>query len=801
MQPDILHVPPFPRAGDYAGVWAIETRAGAALWERAKRTDLVAHVQATEPPKLKSEVQSIPTEKGQSIAAVLLTGVLTKAVGSMDAGTSTVEARRAIRRAANDNDVSAILLMIDSPGGSVSGTADLGAEVKAAAAKKPVFAFIDDLGASAAYWVASQADKVYANAATAMVGSIGTLAVVHDLSAAAAEQGVKVLVFGTGPLKGAGTPGTVVNEEQQDYYRGLVNDAQLSFDAAVKKGRGMTEAKLAEAKTGGVFSAGDALTLGLIDGIKSFDAVVAELNGEAKRRSKSNPTTRAESPSPIRSATMFDTTPAVATEAAADPIAVMRAQAGAEAGRIAGIQRVALKHPGIMQQAITEGWTVEKTELQSLKADLKATEGISAANPNGPHLVFGSGKWRMGSEAAPGVGVSEAIEAGLRMSLGSKDVEKQYRPEVLQAARESFQDIGLQKALMLAAVQNGYPASPGDRITKSNLRSVLEHAFPNRRSSDNPGLAASASTITMSGILGNVANKELLGGYTEEDTTWMQIAAVRNVSNFQQVTSYRMLDDMEYEELGPDGKIKHGSAGQESYTRQAKTYAKMFALTRSQMINDDLGAFQDVRTRLGRGSSKKFNKVFWAAFMANASTFWTAARTNYITGSTTNLGTDGVGLGLGVKQFRLMKSPTADGTKAVNADTQNPVGGATGGRPEILLVPPELEGNAEVTYRNQNLGAVKNSDANIYQNKYRPVVAWQLSDSNYTGNSTTAWFLLNNPQYLAAVVVSFLNGQMAPTVESAEADFDELGVQFRGFHDFGVDQAEYLAGVKSKGAA
>ncbi|VTS01580.1 Uncharacterized protein OS=Isosphaera pallida (strain ATCC 43644 / DSM 9630 / IS1B) GN=Isop_2434 PE=4 SV=1 [Gemmata massiliana] len=304
----------------------------------------------------------------------------------------------------------------------------------------------------------------------------------------------------------------------------------------------------------------------------------------------------------------------------------------------------------------------------------------------------------------------------------------------------------------------------------------------------------------MSGILGNVANKELLSGYVEEDMTWKEIAAVKSVSNFQQVTSYRMLDDMEYEELGPDGKIKHGTAGQESYTRQAKTYAKMFALTRTDIVNDDLGAFDDLRTRLGRGSSKKFNKIFWAKFINNGS-FFTAGRTNYISGATTNLGTDGVGLGLAVQAFRKMKSPTADGTKAVNADTQNPVGSAPGGRPEILLVPPELEGNAEVIYRNQNLGAVANASANIYQNKYRPVVAWQLSDPGYTGYSTTAWHLLNNPAYLAAMVVSFLNGNMSPTVESADADFDELGVRFRGYHDFGCDQAEYLAGVKSKGAA
>jgi hypothetical protein len=51
------------------------------------------------------------------------------------------------------------------------------------------------------------------------------------------------------------------------------------------------------------------------------------------------------------------------------------------------------------------------------------------------------------------------------------------------------------------------------------------------------------------------------------------------------------------------------------------------------------------------------------------------------------------------------------------------------------------------------------------------------------------------------MLVSFLNGQQAPTVESSEADFSTLGIQFRGYHDFGCDQAEYLGGVKSKGAA
>ena len=76
-----------------------------------------------------------------------------------------------------------------------------------------------------------------------------------------------------------------------------------------------------------------------------------------------------------------------------------------------------------------------------------------------------------------------------------------------------------------------------------------------------------------------------------------------------------------------------------------------------------------------------------------------------------------------------------------------------------------------------------------------------LSDSAFTGYSTTAWYLLRPPTDMAAVAVSFLNGNQTPTVESSDADFDTLGIQFRGYHDFGCDQAEYLAGIKSKGAA
>jgi len=93
---------------------------------------------------------------------------------------------------------------------------------------------------------------------------------------------------------------------------------------------------------------------------------------------------------------------------------------------------------------------------------------------------------------------------------------------------------------------------------------------------------------------------------------------------------------------------------------------------------------------------------------------------------------------------------------------------------------------------------VANGSGNIYYNRFRPVVQWRLSNSSFTGYSTTAWYLFG--RMLRPMWAAFLNGNESPTVESAEADFNTLGIQFRGYHDFGAGQNEYLAGIKSKGS-
>jgi len=441
-------------------------------------------------------------------------------------------------------------------------------------------------------------------------------------------------------------------------------------------------------------------------------------------------------------------------------------QAALQFTRHADIGRIARNHPKIAAKAIEAGWSNDKVELEVMKADSSKTRPTS----------FGTAQNKPENEP-------QILEAALCMTRGIKDVDKQYPDQVLQAAHDRFKrGIGLQQLLITAAAANGMPSHIGMVVNDSNMAEVCRFAR-------GQGVQASFSAISLPGILSNVANKEALEAYMEEDDTWRRLAAIKTVSDFKQTTSYRMLADAKYEKVGPGGKIKHGTLGEESYTRQADTYARMFGITRQDIINDDMQMFDDIRAILGVGAATSIRELFWATFLDN-STFYTADRTNYISGSTTNLGADGVGLGLGVKAWRTRTTPAADGAKRV--------GGAA---PNYLLVPPELETIADQLYVAHNSNAVKASEVNTHHNKYEPIVVPELSDAAYTGYSATAWYLGRYGALNAPVAVSFLNGQQTPTIEAADSSFDTLGFEFRGFHDVGCNKAEYLGTIKSKGAA
>ena len=311
---------PFVNLDQYSGLWAIEEQAGMSLWQLVTSLNLAAHVQNSAPNQAAvltratiSELaagylgQGIAGQVGTGhvaaaqgmlaaakksgsgsssgrksdagdaqIAVIEIRGAMTKQGSSLSDAGSMVRIRQAMRQCRADDSIDGVMVIIDSPGGTVSGTAELADEYAALSAAKPTLTFVEDQMASAALWVGSQGRKVIANSEHSTVGSKGVLFALYDLSAQAAKEGIRPVVIRTGELKGGGFPGSEITDEQKSNWQDLVNQTNASFDRAMSV-RKLTPQAIQDLSRGGMVSAKSAVGMGLIDGIQSFDGALSEL--------------------------------------------------------------------------------------------------------------------------------------------------------------------------------------------------------------------------------------------------------------------------------------------------------------------------------------------------------------------------------------------------------------------------------------------------------------------------------------------------------------------------------------------
>lgn len=357
------------------------------------------------------------------------------------------------------------------------------------------------------------------------------------------------------------------------------------------------------------------------------------------------------------------------------------------------------------------------------------------------------------ANAAPS---AEVIEASFALQGGLPQVEKHYRPEVLEAAHKARRELSLGEVLVQAAVANGYDGSR--KLTASSLRPIL---------------AAAWATHSISGILSSTVNKFLLAGFNGVEGAWRSISAVRSVNDFKTLTSYRLNGGMKFEKVANGGELKNAAASDESRTISAETYGIMTSVTRTDLINDDLGALTAVPQRIGRGGALALNDAFWTEFQAGHNSWYTSGRGNLeSTAGALSL----ANLKKLATRFRKLKDPDGNPV-AVN--------------PSVLLVPADLEIAAAEIMGSALLvgGSSAGPNVNVLAGRYQVVSTSYLS-------SAEDYYLVANPADLPAMEVAFLNGVQSPVVETAEADFNTLGVQMRGYFDFGVAKAEYLASVK-----
>lgn len=282
-------------------------------------------------------------------------------------------------QAALDNpDVKAILLNVDSPGGMASGVAEMASAIKAAS--KPVWAYIDELGASASYWLPAAASRVVASK-TALVGSIGVVSSVRS----SANPDVLEIVSSRAPRKRM----DVNSDEGRGAIQQIVDNLESVFVADVAKYRGVAEDKvIADFGQGGLVFAPDALAAGMVDAIGSYEQTLAELarsvSGARRNRSSNMSNANDGAAEPV----MYSQEQLSAAVAAArtEESAKVSAAVVAERQRIAAVQK--LSRPGfesITQKGIEDGTSAAEVALaiMTAAADRGITlEAIQKDSPN-----------------------------------------------------------------------------------------------------------------------------------------------------------------------------------------------------------------------------------------------------------------------------------------------------------------------------------------------------------------------------------------------------------------------------------
>ena len=220
------------------------------------------------------------------VAVIPVYGVLADRMdmfSAMSGGTSYAGIKRQLHKALSNEDVKAVVLDIDSPGGSVPGTDELATEIrKLRGGEKPIIAQVNSLAASAAYWIASSADEIVVTP-SGRAGSIGVYTAHDDISAALEKAGVKRTYISAGKHKVEGNETEPLGKDTLAYIQDSVNRSYGRFLQSVADGRGITKARVeADFGQGRVFYSEALIDRGMADRIATLDETLARLGANTE---------------------------------------------------------------------------------------------------------------------------------------------------------------------------------------------------------------------------------------------------------------------------------------------------------------------------------------------------------------------------------------------------------------------------------------------------------------------------------------------------------------------------------------
>ena len=390
-------------------------------------------------------------------------------------------------------------------------------------------------------------------------------------------------------------------------------------------------------------------------------------------------------------------------------------------------------------------------------------------------------------------GADEAIVMGVSVDEARAMVMDQLRARnkgvsvtMGEAESDKFR-AAAQDAVLMAAGIPVADAAPGAQELRGHsmvelARESLQRECLKANFGDNMELARAAinSTSIFPAIMSNLANKSVMVGFNEAETTYQIWAGKGSNRDFKEAARVALSEAGNLELVPEGGQFQQDFLGEASARTKVATYGKLFSLTRQAIINDDLGLFSKIATKYGSAAKRLVNKMVYAQLTGNVK-----MQDGVALFDTKHGNVAGTGEALSVKAIakaitamRRQKGITGDATLNIT--------------PKYLVVPPELEMTAyQIVNSTAAVDGVNSGVVNPYKGRFVVVADAELTDPD-------AWYLVADASQHDTIEVTYLNGVETPRLETRQG-FDVDGIEYKVAFDCGVSALDFRGVFKNAG--
>lgn len=391
-------------------------------------------------------------------------------------------------------------------------------------------------------------------------------------------------------------------------------------------------------------------------------------------------------------------------------------------------------------------------------------------------------------------GADEAIVMGVSVDEARAMVMDQLRARnkgvsvtMGEAESDKFRAAAQDAVLMAAGLPVAEPAPGANELRGHSMielarESLQRECGTKANFGDNMEMARAAinSTSTFPAIMSNLADKSVMNGFNEAETTFQIWAGKGSNRDFKEAARVALSEAGNLELVPEGGQFQQDVFGEASARTKVATYGKIFSLTRQAIINDDLGLFSKIATKYGSAAKRLVNKMVYAQLTGDVKMQDNVALFDDKHGNVAKTG-EALSVKAIAKAITAMRRQKGiQGTANLNIT------------PKYLVVPPELEVTAyQIVNSTAAVDGTNSGVVNPYKGRFVIVADAELTDPD-------AWYLVADASQHDTIEVTYLNGVETPRLETRQG-FDVDGIEYKVAFDCGVSALDFRGVYKNAG--